>query len=344
MQAVLGLVVLVLFLFGAGSAGAADDFYKGKRIRLIVSSSPGGGNDTYSRLIARHIGRHIPGNPSLIVQNMPGAGGLVAADYLYNKAKRDGTVMEQINWGVWNWQVIGAKRARFDFDKLNAIGVAAIENCLFYARADRFKTLADIKKSGRLATVGASGPQSTGYVVGNILEELTGDKMFDYLTSYPGARQYSLALRQGEVDAAGNTHSSFFDQLGDMFKAGGIVILAQTGDVQGNKSPEFANAPLIEDMAKTPKQKALVKATFLLSRYGRPYSMPPNVPKDRVEVVRAAFTKTMNDPKFLAEAKKLKRPVLPATGAELQKMWKDSLAASPEDVATIKKIFGPGAK
>ncbi len=343
MKALLGFVMLVLFLFGSGPAGAAD-FYKGKKIRLIVSSSPGGGNDTYSRLIARHITRHIPGNPSVIVQNMPGAGGLVAADYLYNKAKRDGTVMEQINWGVWNWQVIGAKRARFDFNKMNAIGVAAIENCMLYSRKDRFKSIDDIRKSGRLATVGASGPQSTGYVVGNILEELVGANLFDYLTSYPGARQYSLALRQGEVDVSGNTHSSFFDQLGDMFKAGDIIILAQTGDVEGNKSPEFADAPLLSEMAKTAEQKALVKATFLLSRYGRPYSMPPGVPQDRVEIVRTAFTKTMSDPKFLAEAKKLKRPILPATGAQLQKMWKDSLAASPEDVNTIKKIFGPGAK
>ena len=106
MQAVLGLVMLVLFLFGAGSAGAAD-FYEGKKIRLIVSSSPGGGNDTYSRLLARNIGRHIPGNPTIIVQNMPGAGGVRAASYLYNKARRDGTVMEQINWecGTGRWWV-----------------------------------------------------------------------------------------------------------------------------------------------------------------------------------------------------------------------------------------------
>ena len=140
MQAILGFVLLVLFVIGTGSAGAADGFYKGKKLRMIVSSSPGGGNDTYTRLIARHIKKHIPGNPTLIVQNMPGAGGLLATHYLYSKAPRDGTVMEQISWGVWNWQVIGDKRARFDFNKMNAIGVAAIENCIIYSRKDRFKT------------------------------------------------------------------------------------------------------------------------------------------------------------------------------------------------------------
>ncbi len=342
MKAVLSLVMLALFLFGAGPAGAAD-FYKGKKIRLIVSSSPGGGNDTYSRLLARHLGRNIPGNPSIIVQNMPGAGGVRAASYLYNKARRDGTVMEQINWGVWNWQVVGDKKrgGQFDFNKMNAIGVIVIENGLFYTRKDRFKSLDEIKQSGKLARVGISGNQSGGFVMGNILEKLRGEKLFEYVFGYPGARQYSLALRQGEVDASGNVTSSFLDQLGDMWHEGKLVMLAQTGTVEGKKAPEFPDAPLLEDMAKTEKQKNLVKATFLLSRYGRPYSMPPGVPAERVALVRKAFDATMKDPKFLAEAKKLKRPVNPTKGADLQRMWKDSIAASPEDKAIVSQIFNP---
>ena len=342
MQAVLSFVVLVLFLFGAGSAGAAD-FYDGKKIRLIVSSSPGGGNDTYSRLLARHIGRNIPGNPTVIVQNMPGAGGVRAASYLYNKARRDGTVMEQINWGVWNWQVVGDKKrgGQFDFNKMQAIGVIVIENGLFYTRKDRFKSLDEIKQSGKLARVGISGNQSGGFVMGNILEKLRGEKLFEYVFGYPGARQYSLALRQGEVDASGNVTSSFLDQLGDMWKAGELVMLAQTGTVEGKKAPEFPDAPLLEELAKTEKQKNLVRATFLLSRYGRPYTFPPGVPAERVALVRKAFDATMKDPKFLAEAKRLKRPVNPTKGADLQRMWKDSIAASPEDKAIVSQIFNP---
>ena len=343
MQAILGSVLLVLFLFGAGSAGAAD-FYDGKKIRLIVSSSPGGGNDTYSRLLARHIGRHIPGNPTIIVQNMPGAGGIRAASYLARKARRDGTVMEQLNWGVWNWQVVGDPRGQFDFNKMHAIGVIVIENGLIYSRKDRFKSVDDIKKSGKLATVGISGNQSSGFVLGNILEKLRGEKLFEYVFGYPGARQYSLAFRQGEVDVSGNVTSSFLDQLGDMWKGGEIIMLAQTGTVEGEKSPEFPNAPLLESLAKTEKQKNLVRATFLLSRYGRPYALPPGVPADRVALMRKAFDDTMNDPKFRSEAKKLKRPVRPTSGPALQKMWKDSLAASPEDKAIVKQIFNPTGK
>ena len=342
MRTVLSLVMLVLLLFGAGSAGAAD-FYEGKKIRLIVSSSPGGGNDTYSRLLARHLGRNIPGNPTIIVQNMPGAGGVRAASYLYNKARRDGTVMEQINWGVWNWQVVGDKSrgGQFDFNKMNAVGVIVIENGLFYTRKDRFKSLDEVEKSAKPARVGISGNQSGGFVMGNIIEKLRGKKLFEYVFGYPGARQYSLALRQGEVDASGNVTSSFLDQLGDMWKAGDLVMLAQTGTVEGKKAPEFPDAPLLEDMAKTEKQKNLVRATFLLSRYGRPYTLPPGVPAERVELIRKAFDATMKDEKFLAEAKKLKRPVNPTTGADLQRMWKDSIAASPEDKAIVAQIFNP---
>ncbi|MFQ5852567.1 MAG: Bug family tripartite tricarboxylate transporter substrate binding protein [Candidatus Binatia bacterium] len=342
MKAIFSLVTvfLVLLLNADQAPGGSESFFKGKKIRLIVSSTPGGGNDTYSRLIARHISKYIPGNPTMIVQNMPGAGGLLAADYLYRKAPRDGTVMEQINWGVWNYQVIKDPRARFDFNKMNALGVAAIENSLIYSRKDRFKSLDDIRRSGKLAKVGVSGRQSTGHVIGNIIEKITGAKLFEFVFGYPGARQYSLAVRQGEVDVSGNTKSSFLDQLGDMWKAGELVILAQAGKVDGKKDPMFPEAPLLKELAKTPEGKEMAEATFLLSHYGRPYSLPPGVPQDRVKLLRDAFWKTMKDPKFLAEAKRLRRPILPTHGKKLQQMWKDALNAPPKQVEIVRRIFG----
>lgn len=325
------------------SAHAADDFYKGKKIRLIVSSTPGGGNDTYSRLLARHMGKHIPGNPTVFVQNMPGAGGLLAADYLYRKAPRDGTVMEQINWGVWNWQVIGDKRAKFDFNKMNAVGVAAIEADIFYCRKDRFKTLADIEKSaksGKLVTIGVTGRQSGGYIMGKLMENVTGQKLFDYVFGYPGARQYSLALRQGEVDCGSNTKGSFLDQLGDYFKAGNLSMISQAATLEGKRDPLFPNAPLISEIAATEEGRRTAKGAFLLSHYGRPYSLPPGVPQERVNIIRNAFSKTMKDPQFLDEAKKLRRPIVPTTGVELQKLWQDALNAPPEQKAVVMEIFG----
>jgi len=340
MRVLMRLAAVAMIAGLATSAYTADDFYEGKKIRLIVSSSPGGGNDTYSRLLARHIGRHIPGNPTIFVQNMPGAGGLIAADYLYRKAPKDGTVMEQINWGVWNWQVIGDNRAKFDFNKMNAIGVITIENSLFYCRTERYKTLKDIEKAGKLATVGVSGRQSTGYIDGKLLENVTGRKYFEYVFGYPGARQYSLAVRQGEVDCSSNTDSSFFDQLGDMYKDGGLTMLAQAGTLDGKRDPTFPDTPLIEELATSAQGRQVAKKAFALSHYGRPYALPPGVPADRVEILRSAFSKTMKDPKFLSEAKKLKRPVHPASGAELQQVWKDALDAPPEQKAVVMEIFG----
>ncbi len=333
MTALLSAVLISSPLYGA-------DFYKGKKVRLIVSSTPGGGNDTYSRLIARHISRHIPGNPSIIVQNMPGAGGVMAADYLYRKAKRDGTVLEQINWGVWFWQVIGDKRARFDFNKMNAVGVAAIESAILFTRKSEFPDWKSVMASRKLLTSGNSGPQSLGHTMGKVMEKMMGKRIFDYVFGYPGARQYSLAFRQGEVQSSGNTPGSFRDQLGDMWDDGKVAMLAQAPTPEGGRTKAFPDTPTLLEYAKSDKDRELVKATFLLTHYGRPYSLPPGVPKDRIEIMRKAFTATMNDPKFLAEAKRLKRVIIPSTGAQLQQLWKDVLNAPPENKAIIKEIFG----
>ena len=185
MRLFMAMTALLLAVMISGPLHAADDFYKGKRVRLIVSSSPGGGNDTYSRLIARHISRHIPGNPTFVVQNMPGAGGIMPRDYLYRKAKRDGTVLEQINWGVWFHQVIGAKRARFDFNKINAVGVAAIESAILFTRKAEFPDWKSVLASKKLLTSGNSGRQSLGYTMGKVMEKLAGKKVFDYVFGYP---------------------------------------------------------------------------------------------------------------------------------------------------------------
>lgn len=331
---------LVLILIAGGAVEAAASFFEGKSVRIIVSSTPGGGNDTYSRLIARHIPRYIPGKPKMIVQNMPGGGGVIAANYLAEQARRDGTVMEQINWGVWHYQAIGDERARFDFNAMNAVGVAVIENTLIYCRTDRFTGLDDIRKSGRMAKVAASGRQSTGFVLGNLVEKVLDEKLFEFVLGYPGARQYSLALRQGEVDCSGNTQGSFFDQLGDMYEKGEIKVLAQAGTLNGERDPKFADVPMIKELPTTAEGKEIAEATFFFSHYGRPYALPPDVPEERVQLLREAFWQTMHDPKFLAEAKKLRRVIDPAKGEKLQEIWKNDLSPSPKMLEIVQDIFG----
>jgi len=345
MKTLLSLIAALACSLTALQPSSASDFYEGKKIRLIVSSTPGGGNDTYSRLIARHIGKHIPGNPEIIVQNMPGAGGLVAADYIYRKAPRDGTVMEQINWNVWNYQVINDPRAKFDFGKMNAIGAAVIETVLIYCRKDRFESFADLRKSakaGKLATVGVSGRQSGQYILGKITEQVLDTRLFDMVFGYPGARQYSLALRQGEIDCAGNTVGSFRDQLGDMYEAGELVIMVQSGTVDGKRNEEYPDLPMTKELAETPAATAIAEAAYFLGHYGRPYAFPPDVPRDRVELIREAFWNTMKDPAFLKEAKRLHRPIEPLKGAKLQEIWKADLNPSAEKLEIVRDIFAPG--
>ena len=332
------------FLTLAHTETAFAQFFKGKTIRLIVSSSPGGGNDMYSRLLARHITRYIPGKPRIVVENMPGGGGLVALNYLYEQARRDGTVMEQIQWGVWHYQGIKDDRARFDMTKINAVGAVVIENAMIYARTDRYKSLDEIRQSGKLATVGVSGRQSTGFVLGRLIERVMGVKLFDFVMGYPGARQYSLALRQGELDVSSNTKSSFLDQLGDMLKDGKLTVLAQAGTMKGERDKDFPNVPTIKEIATSEKGKEIADMALFFSHYGRPYAMPQDVPAERVKLIRDAFNKTMEDPKFLAEAKKLRRPVDPLSGEELQQVFNRDVNPKPEMFELVSEIFRPGKK
>ena len=271
---------------------------------------------------------------------MPGAGGIMAADYLYRKAKRDGTVLEQINWGVWFHQVVGSKRARFDFNKINAVGVAAIESAILFTRKSEFPDWKSVLASKKLITSGNSGRQSLGYTMGKVMEVIEGRKIFDYVFGYPGARQYSLAFRQGEVQSSGNTPGSFADQLGDMWDEGKVAMLAQAPTPEGGRTKEFPDTPTLLEYAKTDAHREVIKVAFDLTHYGRPYALPPGVPKDRVQIMRDAFDATMKDPKFLAEAKRIKRIIIPSTGAQLQQLWKNVLNASPENLAIFKEIFG----
>jgi tripartite-type tricarboxylate transporter receptor subunit TctC len=338
---VFGFALLVSFGLSANSFG---QFYQGKTLRIIVSSSPGGGNDTYTRLLARHLVRHIPGKPKIVVENMPGGGGLVAANYLYEQAPRDGTAMEQINWGVWHYQGIKDKRARFDFSKMHAVGAIVVENAIFYARADRYKSVEEIHKAGKLATVGVSGRQSTGFILGRLIEKVTGYKLFDMVMAYPGARQYSLALRQGEVDTSSNTKSSFYDQLGDMYKENKLVLLAQAGTLKGERDKDFPNVPTLKELGTSDKGKEIADATLFFQHYGRPYFLPQDVPADRIEILRAAFDKTVGDEKFLAEARKLRRPVDPLSGKELQEVVNKDINPSPEMFEIVSEVFVGGKK
>ena len=338
------IVLASLAIFVAPLATAsevrAQAFFEGKTLSLVTYGSVGGGYDTYSRLIGRHISKYIPGKPKIIAQNMTGAGGIVATNYLYNRAPRDGTVIVHVPWRVWALQLINDPRARYDFTKMSAVGMAVLENAILYTRVDRFADFEAIKHSKTKVKLSGNGRSSTGFVFGRIVEEVMGRKLFNFVLAYPGSREYNLAVRQGEVDGAGLIKSSFVDQLGDMWKAGKLHVFVQTGTSEGKKDPYFGDAPLLSELAETPEGKKIAQSTALLAALGRPFWLPPGVPSERVKILRDAFWNVMQDDDLLMEAKKLRRPIEPARGEDLQKMWDEALAAPPQVVAIVKDLFG----
>jgi len=338
------IVLASLTIFVAPLATAsevrAQAFFEGKTLSIVTYGSVGGGYDTYSRLIGRHISKYIPGKPKIIAQNMTGAGGIVATNYLYNRAPRDGTVIVHVPWRIWALQLINDPRARYDFTKMSAVGMAVLENAILYTRVDRFADFEAIKHSKTKVKLSGNGRSSTGFVFGRIVEEVMGRKLFNFVLAYPGSREYNLAVRQGEVDGAGLIKSSFVDQLGDMWKAGKLHVFVQTGTSEGKKDPYFGDAPLLSELAETPEGKKIAQSTALLAALGRPFWLPPGVPSERVKILRDAFWNVMQDDDLLMEAKKLRRPIEPARGEDLQKMWDEALAAPPQVVAIVKDLFG----
>lgn len=338
--AFISIVLLFVVALLPTSEVAAKPFYEGKNMRILVYSSPGGGYDIYARIIAKHFSKYIPGNPNIIVQNMPGAGGLVATNYLFSKAPKDGTVIAHLPWRIWGFQLAKDPKAKFDFTKMNAVGIASMDNALLYTKKDRFADLEAVKRSGKPVRIGTTGRVGTAFVLGQVIEKVLGRQLFKYIAGYPGSREYNLAVRQGELDGAGSTKDTFMDHLGDAWKAGEIAVLVQTGTPgEGKRDPEFADAPVVTELARTLDARKIADATALLATLGRPFWLPPGVPKTRVKLLRDGFWKCMKDGSLIKEANRLGRPIRAQRGETLQKMWGKALAAPPQAVEIVKEIF-----
>ncbi len=328
-------------LSGAGRAVADDAavaaFYKGKTIAILVGSSAGGGYDTYARMIARYMGKHMPGAPTVIVSNMPGAGSNVAANYIYNAAAKDGTMIGALYGGAPLEPLIGTTPVQHDPSKSQFLGSANDDVYVCVARKDApAKSIEDVFKTELL--VGASNASSTADFPA-ILNAVLGTK-FKLVLGYPGSREIGLAIDKGEVQAACGlawpsvsvTNQGWFGPNGSM------RVLLQTHP-KGHAELNAMGVPNAMSFAKTEEQRAMLELFFAQEVFGRPYVVAPEVPADRVEALRKAFKETLADPELLADAKRANLEVDPVSAEEVQRLIAKVFAAPRELTQKIKKAI-----
>lgn len=338
------ILLLLLFLFASSSAVQAQaDFYKGKTLRIIIGYSPGGTNDLWVRAISRYWGKYIPGNPNIIVQNMPGAGTMVAANYIYSVSKPDGLTLGLIAPALFFNQLGNQKEVKFDWAKFNWIGSPEETSEMLSIRADTpFKTLDDVRKSAVAPKCGTTGAGTPGHYFPRLLEDVLNLK-FDIVIGYPGASDIDLAIEKGEVQCRAGTTSAFFGrEPGRTWAKTGFVRLLVIGG--SKRDPRAPGVPTIWEAMekhKTPETGKRI-ATVLLSpgSFGRPIIAGPGVPADRVKMLRESFLKAMKDPALLAEAEKRAWEPDPVSGETLQNLARE-VVTQPADVITkMNAILG----
>ena len=297
------------FLVAPFSARAADAFYKGKTITFVINTAAGGGYDTYSRLVASHMGRHVAGTPSIVPQNMPGAAGIRAANYLYNAAKRDGTVIGMVDEGVYLNQILGTPELKADATKFNWIGRILDNSAVLFARrAAPVEKIQDLFEKPLI--VSASGAASR--LNWTVLKNALGMK-FNLISGSQGSNDALLALTRGEVDALSLPWPIV--RAGQPYRDGEIKLLLQTGI---EKDPDLPQVPRMVDLARNDEEKKLLELFSSPSFIGRSVLAPPGVPAERVAELRHAFMETMRDPVFLGVLKQARLDVRPLPGEEVQ--------------------------
>lgn len=309
------LVACVVGPFSGAAADTVKEFYMDKTISMVVSSSPGGGYDTLARTVSRHLQKHLPGATSIVVRNMPGAGGMRAMNYLYSSAAQDGTVMGAVNNITPLQPLFGAKGAEFDATKFNWLGTPSVETgLLFVWHTSPFKTINDVQQ--RELTAGANGLVSTPALYSRLLNEVLGTKI-KVIIGYPGQNEAYLAIERGEIDAYGVTFwSSLTSTKQQWLDENKIRILLQYGPI---KEPDLKDVPYGPDLVKNEEDRLLFRTAYGPLSLGRPYLMPPNVLADRVKAVQSAFMRTMGDQEFQQEAEKIGLKIgNPRSGEELR--------------------------
>lgn len=321
----------------AFSAFAQEPFFKGKTIRIIVGFSPGGGYDTYARLIGRHLGKHIPGAPTVTVENMPGAGSLIAANHIYKVAKPDGLTMAHFIGGLFLQQLLGKPGVEFDSPKFQYVGVPVQDD--FIIGVSRETGIANIDQWFAAKTPVKFGGTATGSGtddIPNVLRAALGLPV-QVVTGYKGSSDIRLAFNSGEIHGFSNGWQSTKATWGTELASGLMKIVLQ---VNAKSHPELTHVPLAIDFAKNDESRKLLQViTQVHGASVRPFVLPPGTPKERVQLMRKAFIETLRDPELTAEAAKAKLDIGPLGGEELAKSVADIFKVDAAIIAKLKEIL-----
>jgi tripartite-type tricarboxylate transporter receptor subunit TctC len=338
MKGIICRLIMLSMLLPLASANAQDSFYKGKTVRIIVGASAGGGYDTYSRLIARHIGKHISGNPTFVVENMPGAGFLISANYMYKVAKPDGLTIGHFIGGLFLQQLLGKPGIEFDAAKFEYIGVPTQDNYVIGVSKKNtgFSTIEQWLESKTVVKLGGVGVGSATDDIPKALMSTIGLPA-QLVSGYKGTADVRLAYNSGEVQGVCNSWQSFSATWPNELKGGDLQIVLQT---TAKPHPELTKVPLAISYAKTDEARNLIASlVHSVGPAARPYMFPPGTPKDRLMTLRKAFMDVMKDPDLLADAKKAKLDISPLDGAELERNVKEVFNLDPKLIPRAKEIL-----
>ena len=332
--------LLLAAQFGAppARADAVADFYRGKTVAMVVGSTTGGGYDTMTRAIARFIGKHIPGNPTVVVRNMPGAGGITALNYIYNAAERDGSVLALVQNNTPLEPLFGTKQARYDATRLNWLGTPSFEVAMVLLwHSVSVNSVADLKS--RETQMGASGANSTPAFYTRLLNATLGTRM-KLVNGYPGQNDALLAMERGELDGYPSVFKSALTSTRPTWLAEKLAkAIVQYGP---ERLRDLGDVPFAPDLLTNEDDKLLMQAAFAPLALGRPLVMPPDVPADRVAAMRQALAETFADPEFRVEGERLGLAVnAPRTGEQLREVIARAYKSPSHVIERLQKLNNP---
>jgi tripartite-type tricarboxylate transporter receptor subunit TctC len=334
---------LLLVFYLAVEAQAQGEFYKGKTISIVVGYNPGDAHDLWARAYARHMGKHIPGNPNILVRNMPGGGTMIAANYVYGVAEPDGTTLGSIFPSLYFAQLTGRKEVKFDWAKFTWIGSPEHNGSVLYVRADsQYKTLDDIRNAAEPPKCSTTAVGTSSHYVPKLVEEALKLRL-NLVTGYPGGAEQDLALERGEVQCRAVAIATFFgrEPYFTWHKKGFVRLLLQTRRTRDSKLLDVPTIYELMDKEKTPAATRLLANGILGSGgFGAyPIVASPGIPTDRVKTLREAYSRTLNDPEFLEEAKKNRWELKPVAGEDLEALAREVTVQSPELIQRMTQLL-----